>query len=177
MEFLKKNRGITLIALIITIIILLILAGVSIATLTGENGILTKANKAKEDTEKASEDEQRELAVIEANMNDTETIFQGIKIPAGFAPTRIEGESTVDEGLVIVDGEGNSYVWIEVPKSIYDDEQYTTNGATKPSTSTDYDNIEKVLQNYAKDYRKEGHSDTFYDGCGINSDAEYKNLK
>ena len=47
----KKERGITLIALVITIIVLLILAAVSIATLTGESGILTKANEAKAQTE------------------------------------------------------------------------------------------------------------------------------
>jgi hypothetical protein len=45
----NKQRGITLIALVITIIVLLILAGISIATLTGENGILNKTNKAKEE--------------------------------------------------------------------------------------------------------------------------------
>ena len=45
-----RNKGITLIALIVTIIVLLILAGVSIATLTGENGILTRANDAKVNT-------------------------------------------------------------------------------------------------------------------------------
>ena len=44
---LKKQKGITLIALVITIIVLLILAAVSIATLTGESGILTKANDAR----------------------------------------------------------------------------------------------------------------------------------
>ena len=42
-----KQKGITLIALVITIIVLLILAGVSIATLTGQNGILTRASDAK----------------------------------------------------------------------------------------------------------------------------------
>ena len=47
-EQLKTNKGITLIALVITIIVLLILAGVTIATLTGDNGILTKAQNAKE---------------------------------------------------------------------------------------------------------------------------------
>ena len=46
----KNEKGITLIALVITIIVLLILAAVSIATLTGQNGILTRANDAKEDT-------------------------------------------------------------------------------------------------------------------------------
>ena len=61
-----KQNGITLIALVITIIVLLILAGVSIATLTGENGILTRANDAKEQTGIASEKEQVELAVASA---------------------------------------------------------------------------------------------------------------
>ena len=46
----KRNNGITLIALVKTIIVLLILAGVSIATLTGENGILTQASAAKEES-------------------------------------------------------------------------------------------------------------------------------
>ena len=53
----KRERGITLIALVITIIVLLILAGVSIAMLTGQNGILTQAQKAKNETEKAAENE------------------------------------------------------------------------------------------------------------------------
>ena len=61
-----KQNGITLIALVITIIVLLILAGVSIATLTGQNGILTRANDAKEQTEIASEKEQVELAAAAA---------------------------------------------------------------------------------------------------------------
>ena len=45
------DKGITLISLVITIIVLLILAGASIATLTGEGGILTKAKEAKEKQE------------------------------------------------------------------------------------------------------------------------------
>ena len=49
----KNNKGITLIALVITIIVLLILAGISIAMLTGNNGLLTKANSAKTETTKA----------------------------------------------------------------------------------------------------------------------------
>lgn len=49
----KKNKGITLIALVITIIVLLILAGVTIASITGENGILNKASEAAIETELA----------------------------------------------------------------------------------------------------------------------------
>ncbi len=58
----KKNKGITLIALVITIIVLLILAGVSIATLLGENGILSQATKAVEKTNNATEKEKVQLA-------------------------------------------------------------------------------------------------------------------
>ena len=58
----NKNKGITLIALVITIIVLLILAGVSIAMLTGENGILTQAQRTKEQTSIAEEKEQIALA-------------------------------------------------------------------------------------------------------------------
>ena len=57
-----NNKGITLIALVITIIVLLILAGVSIAMLTGENGILTQAQNAKKETSIAEEKEQIALA-------------------------------------------------------------------------------------------------------------------
>ena len=53
MKVLKKEKGITLIALVITIIVLLILVSITIATLTGENGILTKASIAKDETKKA----------------------------------------------------------------------------------------------------------------------------
>ncbi len=62
-----NNRGITLIALVITIIVLLILTGVTIATLTGENGILTKATEASKKTEVSNEQEQVGLAYIAAS--------------------------------------------------------------------------------------------------------------
>ena len=61
----RKERGITLIALVITIIVLLILAGVSIAMLTGNNGILTQAQKAKNETEKAQAEEENILSDYE----------------------------------------------------------------------------------------------------------------
>ena len=60
----RKAKGITLIALVITIIVLLILAGVSMASLTGENGILTKATIAKEKTEQEGSREKIEMAAM-----------------------------------------------------------------------------------------------------------------
>ena len=63
-DMVKKQTGITLIALVITIIVLLILAGVSIATLTGDNGILKQANQAKENNKVATAKEKVEVEAL-----------------------------------------------------------------------------------------------------------------
>ncbi len=68
----KNGKGITLIALVITIIVLLILVGVSIAMLTGEGGILGKANSAKTEYEKAEKEEKEKLDKIENWMDKFE---------------------------------------------------------------------------------------------------------
>lgn len=60
---LGNNKGITLIALVITIIVLLILAGVSIAMLAGNNGILSQATKATSETQVGAAEEAIKLAV------------------------------------------------------------------------------------------------------------------
>ena len=57
----KKEKGITIIALVITIIVLLILAGVTIVALSGDNGILKRASEARDQTILADEDEQQKL--------------------------------------------------------------------------------------------------------------------
>lgn len=59
----KKDKGITLIALVITIIILIILAGISVATLTGDNGLFSRAKQAKENSKYSSIEEEVKLAV------------------------------------------------------------------------------------------------------------------
>lgn len=53
----KNQKGVTLVALVVTIIVLLILAGVSVAMLTGDNGILTQANSAKNKTNTSKNEE------------------------------------------------------------------------------------------------------------------------
>ena len=68
----KNNKGITLIALVITIIVLLILAGVTIAALSGDNGILTRAKEAKEKTEQAQKEEEENLQEITDKINGVE---------------------------------------------------------------------------------------------------------
>ena len=60
----KNEKGITMIALVITIIVLIILAGVSIAALSGDNGVVQNANKASDDTKKGNYQEELELIGI-----------------------------------------------------------------------------------------------------------------
>ena len=113
----NKNSGITLIALVITIIVLLILAGVSISMLTGENGILTQASNSKQATEESTEKEKRQLSQVEAsthleNYDYTDAEGNTATIPAGFAVSNVEGENLVSKGLVIIGTTGNEYVWI-----------------------------------------------------------------
>ena len=69
MNQLKENKGITLIALVVTIIVLLILAGVTIALVLGQNGIFSKAEVAAEKTNEGQELDQVRLAVLEARTN------------------------------------------------------------------------------------------------------------
>ena len=71
-NLLKTQKAITLIALIVTIIVLLILAGVSIVTLTGENGVLTRASDAKIETVVAAVKENLHLEQIEKTMDEEE---------------------------------------------------------------------------------------------------------
>ena len=133
--FKRKERGITLIALVITIIVLLILAGVSIAMLTGQNGILTQAQNAKNRTEEAQAEEQNILTNYEDYINnatlDTATVGEIVTggnkqyskngtaiIPEGFAI--VPGLDDVSQGLVISDvandtsNTGNQFVWVPV---------------------------------------------------------------
>ena len=59
----------------------------------------------------------------------------------------------LSKGLVIEDKYENQYVWVEVPKSLYNNTDYNSNSAKKPSSSTDYANIEYCLQQYTATYR------------------------
>ncbi len=113
----KRERGITLIALVIIIIVLLILATVSIITLTGENGILTKADKARTETDekgaleavqleiagsfddggiyqvaKAKENLKNNLKIPEENINQNRNT---LKVKYGGFSFKVEADGTV----------------------------------------------------------------------------------
>ena len=75
MEFkTKNNKGITLVALVVTIIILIILAGVSINLVLGENGILKKASTAKERTLEAQYEEELNMCILEMQTDELGTL-------------------------------------------------------------------------------------------------------
>ena len=123
-----NNKGITLIALVITIIVLLILAGVSIAMLTGSNGILTQANKAKTDTANAEAAERINMElnalyseVLEKNLSKFDTTattghVDKVKanLPSGYTvtptptpnPTKIEISGGGKTGSITITGAG-----------------------------------------------------------------------
>ena len=110
----ETQKGITLIALVITIIVLLILAGVSIAMLTGQNGILTQANNVKNETELASAKEKVELAVIGAisQTRDGTLKVGNLRTELANYGGTVEGDTfpvtaTVDGKSFTVDANGN----------------------------------------------------------------------
>ena len=105
-----QERGITLIALVIAIVVLLILAGVSIAMLTGQNGILTQATKAREENRGASVQEQidlwrtnqtsDELAGINTAISKTELLdsLENEKLLIGDERTKLENGEAITIG-------------------------------------------------------------------------------
>ena len=180
----NKNGGITLIALVITIIVLLILAGVTIAALSGDNGILTRAKEAKEKTEQAQKKEEKTLSNMEnilgiykfknININDTN--------PGGVVPENsIVLESDANKGIVIKDKNNNEWVWVEVPKTV------VFSGLTIDTTTlTDenYTAMKDKLIEYVGIYRNGAASqnysdgtDEWYEGCGLTSDKYTETYK
>ena len=119
----KTNNGITLIALVITIIVLLILAGVTIATLTGENGILTRATEAKEKTQEGEDIENIKLAISESNIPQDE---QEEKSEEAILKEIIEKNTGKDVGISKKEENGSYIVTIG-------DKEYVVDGSSVTS--------------------------------------------
>ena len=173
----NKNGGITLIALVITIIVLLILAGVTIAALSGDNGILTRAKEAKEKTQQSQKEEEKTLSNMENILGVYN--FKNINVadtnPGGVVPENsIVLEDDVNKGIVIKDKNNNEWVWVEVPKTtVFSGLTIDTTGTL---TEQNYTDIKNKLIAYAGVYR-EGSSgegcnwvDEWYEWCGMTSD-------
>ena len=183
----KGNKGITLIALVITIIVLLILAGVTIAALSGDNGILRRATEAKEQTNQKNDEETEKIGGYESTIDQyvdgngggsgsggsgggTGTNFTNVNTadsnPAGAVPansTVVEADAS--KGIVIKDSNNNEWVWIEVPKTtVFADLTIDTKNTL---TEQNYTDIKNKLIAYARTYR-EGKS-----GQGFNWTDEW----
>ena len=108
----RKERGITLIALVVTVIVLIILAGVSISLVLGENGIVNKAKKAKENTELAKVEEETSLNELAKQIEETSG---GTTNPPETIKTveEVKGGSYFDKATTLKDSNGNL---IKVPQ-------------------------------------------------------------
>ena len=157
--------------------VLLILAGVTIAALSGDDGILTRAKEAKEKTEQAQQEEEKTLSNMENILGVYN--FKNVNIedtnPAGAVPensTVIEADA--NKGIVIKDKNNNEWVWVEVPKTVVF--SGLTIDTTGILTEQNYTDIKNKLITYSTTYR-EGKSgqglnwtDEWYNGCGMTSD-------
>lgn len=139
-----KNNGITLIALVITIVIMLILVGVSLSILI-DDGLFEYAGKATEETKNAINNEQEVVndaidnyikpytgeiiignngekfsAIYKNTEKNNYTDEEGKKatIPAGFSVGISDGINKISTGLVIRDENGNEFVWIPVTENL-----------------------------------------------------------
>ena len=183
----NKNKGITLVALVITIIILLILAGISISALTN-TGIFQKAKDAKQKSADAELDQNTKLDSYEEEISNylPQDVKQAIKkgkplstdknteiadekgnkivIPAGF---KVTGEATtVDKGIVIEDATsgataGSQFVWVPVGKITKADGTETEiklNRYTFASDGTPTAKNEEVINSYYSETASKGNT-------------------
>ena len=202
---LKNRKGITLVALVVTIVVLLILAGVSINLVLGNNGIIAKAKDAETKSAEASQNDLKGMNGLVSEMEgalagngstgsgsgnggaggsgaDTKVPAEATAETAPYFPdnTFTKKEGTIDTGLVIQDASGNEYVWVVVPRTTA---VYATTGLGKTTfTDADYTSIENDLKEYTKTYRGSTSfiTDTWYaddKNEGWLSETEYKTLK
>ena len=197
----KKDKGITLVALVVTIVVLLILAGVSINLVLGNNGIIAKAKEAKTKSAEASENDLKGMnglieqmeSTLNGGSSDTKEDDELGKLvndmgtlPEDTTPYfpssdfKRREKTNTENGLVIEDTEGNEYVWVVVPRTTA---VYKTTELGKTTFSdADYTSIENDLKEYTKTYRRStSYSDVYYpdnDNVGWFADATaYNNLK
>ena len=139
-EIYKKSKGITLVALVVTIVILLILASVTISMTLSNNGILGKAKNSADTYKQAASNESAVLNDIDSSIEDklkginsqvgkfkdTQAVVSStsntaikddeentITIPVGFKIAS-DSATTQEDGIVVEDKDGNQYVWIPV---------------------------------------------------------------
>ena len=161
--------------MVVTIVVLLILAGVTISLLLDENGIIKKSKEGRREYETSKTNEQEQMSAANDWIDEIVT-GKGKKLTGEdyttdytkpYLPSSdfsvLEG-TTLANGLVVKDKQGNEYVWVEVPTNIYDNEAYnkeTTAGDKKPASKEETEKIEYCLKKYARAYRADGYADEY----------------
>jgi hypothetical protein len=183
MKNFKTQKGITLIALVITIIVLLILAGITINLTVGQNGIITTAQQAGKKYQQAAEDEQTQLAEFLGEttdkINETASLAQWdgtVNKPTlltGMKAIKFTDPTSTAEGTVVTtnSSDENWYnyaskqwanaqtqdgsMWVWIPRFAYKITYYTDDTKTEVSTEkTLYGKIDVVFL--------EGTTDNYY---------------
>lgn len=122
----KNNKGITLIALVVTIIVLLILAGVSIAMLTGDNGILSRSQEASYQNDLGNAKEEVAMKIAEAITNWNAVKYANV--------TTVTGLSDDDKADI------DNYIYTQInniKETVQNNYDVTIEPLTKPTASTD----------------------------------------
>ena len=158
----KKNKGITLIALVVTIVVLLILAGVTIGTLTGENGTIKKAQEAKREQEISQEREIVELSAVQAADKDKfgnvekDNLNQALIENIGDGKYELKEDDTK---FTIIFKESDSktehYIWKDIPILTNNNVKFTYN----PNTWTNQNvtaTVETTIEGYIIQTSKNG---------------------
>lgn len=157
MKNLKKNyknnlRGITLISLVVTIVVLLILAGVSIGTLIGENGIIKKASDAKEKTEITQKDEKTAIAKYEDFINEYITGVTAEQVTDA-KPGVLEGTGTEADPYVINSIEDLVFFAYDITSGNTYTGKYVNLGI-----SLDFNSTKSYVDPFRTDYGKYGYN-------------------
>lgn len=137
----KENGGITLVALVVTIVVLLILAGVSIDSVVGDNGIIKKAKEAAEKTKEAQAKEEISLVVTDYYVSETnETLEEFLKSKI---PDRID-KVTNNNGTLTIEKDGYTLTVDNIDNSNNKDEEVQNKEITLSVTTYDgtYDGTE-----------------------------------
>ena len=152
-----KNKGVTLIALVVTIVILLILASISIGALTGDNGIIDQAHTAKEDTEIASWEEQIDLAIIDAEKKHREPTLNDIKeelknkgVINDYSQVDEDGVITTNEPVYKIAGKLDDYLPFTPGKFAEKNEEYTDESSQEEYKTVTVPEGFKILEEASK---------------------------
>ena len=192
----KQEKGITLIALVVTIVVLLILAGVSLSLVIGNDGIIKRAKEAKNRYAEAQTNEEKQLNELANGIDEMETGIKkvdGVTIPEGYyyvGGTKAKGivisdniaDKELDKGKENVrrDLDGNQWVWVpvETPSSLYttvtDGVALTGSTGVKTTKYTNSEIISEITRGLPGDTSSYREPDIVPDSTNADNDERAK---